>query len=47
MDAILFPDDPVRDAPLIVDQLDAWFPLAQGSAVVGVAAQIDWGYLCP
>ncbi len=43
VDAILFPDDPLEDAPLIVSQLDAWFPLAEGSCVFGVAATITWG----
>ena len=43
VDAILFPDDPLDDAELIISQLDAWFPLAEGSAVFGVAATITWG----
>jgi hypothetical protein len=43
VDAILFPDDPLADAPLIVSQLDGWFPLAEGSFVFGVAATITWG----
>ncbi|MCI0636352.1 MAG: hypothetical protein L0206_20920, partial [Actinobacteria bacterium] len=41
--AILFPDDPLVDAPLIIGQLDAWFPIAEGSAVIGVAGRITWG----
>ncbi len=47
IDAILFPDDPLEDAPLILSQLDAWFPLAQGSSVFGVAAKITWGTPVP
>ena len=42
-DAILFPDDPVVDAPLLISQLDAWFPLAEGNTVLAVAATITWG----
>lgn len=43
VDAILFPDDPVNDAQLIISQLDSWFPFAEGSAVFGIAATITWG----
>jgi hypothetical protein len=43
VDAVLFPDDVLNDSALLVSQLDAWFPLAEGSAVFGVAAQITWG----
>jgi hypothetical protein len=42
-DAIMFPDDPLGDAALIVSELDAWFPIADGSFVFGIAAQIAWG----
>jgi hypothetical protein len=43
IDAILFPSNPVADAPLIASQLDSWFPAVEGSAVFGVAATITWG----
>lgn len=43
VDAILFPEDAVAAAPLIVSLLDAWFPLAPGSSVFGVAGRITWG----
>lgn len=43
VDAILFPDNPLDDAPFIISQLDAWFPLADGSTVFGLAATITWG----
>jgi hypothetical protein len=43
VDAVLFPTDVVADAALIVSQLDSWFPVAEGSAVFGVAATITWG----
>ena len=47
IDAILFPDDPREDAALILSQLDAWFPPAEGSAVFGIAAEITWGTPVP
>jgi hypothetical protein len=43
VDAILFPDDAVANAEVIVAGLDAWFPLAPGSLVFGVAGRITWG----
>ncbi len=43
VDAILFPDDAVADAAAIVAGLDAWFPLAAGNLVFGVAGRITWG----
>jgi hypothetical protein len=43
VDAILFPEEPEKDAALIVSQLDSWFPLAEGSLVFGVAGRITWG----
>jgi hypothetical protein len=43
VDTILFPDDPVEDASAIISQLDAWFPLADGATVFGIAATITWG----
>ena len=43
VDAILFPDDPVRDGPLIIAQLDEFFPLAPDNTVIGPVAQIGWG----
>ncbi len=43
VDAILFPDDVLAATGSIVAGLDAWFPLAEGSSVFGVAATITWG----
>ncbi len=43
VDAILFPDNVLEDAPYLISQLDGWFPLAEGSSVFGVAATITWG----
>ena len=42
-DVIMFPDDPLGDSALIVRELDAWFPIADGNFVFGIAAQIAWG----
>jgi len=43
VDAILFPADPVKDAPYLISQLDSWFPLVADSTVFGIAATITWG----
>jgi hypothetical protein len=42
-DAVMFPEDPLGDAAVIVSDLDAWFPIADGSFVFGLAAEIAWG----
>jgi hypothetical protein len=42
-DAIMFPDDPAGGSAELVAQLDSWFPIAEGSAVFGVDAQLAWG----
>ena len=43
LDAILFDHDPVRDAPNIVANLGAIFPVAMGRYVFGPMALIGWG----
>ena len=43
VDALLFPDDPVRDAGLILSQIDDYFPLTDGNTVIGPVVQIGWG----
>lgn len=43
VDALLFPDDPVRDAALILSQIDEYFPLTDGNTVIGPVAKIGWG----
>jgi hypothetical protein len=40
---ILFPDDPVRDAPVILSNLSTIFPVAPGRYVFGPMAIIGWG----
>jgi hypothetical protein len=43
LDAILFPEDPVRDAPQIVSDLRAIFPPAVGRYVFGPMALLGYG----
>jgi hypothetical protein len=41
--SILFPQDPVRNAPRIISDLSAVFPPAQNRYVFGPMLMIDWG----
>ena len=43
LDAILFPDDPMRDAPRIISDLRRVFPPTQGRHIFGPMALIGWG----
>jgi hypothetical protein len=43
LDAILFPQDPVRNAPQIISDLRAVFPPADGRYVFGPMLEIGWG----
>ena len=43
LDAILFPDDPVANAPVILSTLDTIFPAQQGQYVFGPVFQLGWG----
>lgn len=43
VDRILFPEDPVRDAPQLISDLRAIFPPAQGRYVFGPMAILGWG----
>ncbi|GIH15139.1 hypothetical protein Raf01_33110 [Rugosimonospora africana] len=43
LDAILFPADPVADAPAIIDEFRSIFPPAQDSYVFGPIVKIGWG----
>ena len=43
LDAVLFPDDPVANAPMIISALDTIFPAQQGQYVFGPIFQINWG----
>jgi hypothetical protein len=42
-DAILFPENVLRDADLLVTQIDEYFPIMSGNTVVGPVAEIRWG----
>lgn len=43
LDAVLFPENPIADAPIIIDQLKSMFPPATDSYVFGPVVQISWG----
>ena len=43
LDAVLFPEDPIADAPVIIEQLGSIFPPAADSYVFGPVVQISWG----
>jgi hypothetical protein len=43
LDSILFPEDPVGNLTQILNDMEAAFPAAQGSFVVGAMLQIGWG----
>ncbi|MFZ5480956.1 MAG: DUF6603 domain-containing protein, partial [Myxococcota bacterium] len=43
LDALLFPDDPVGEAPALLAQLDAAFPRAHGAFALGPVFRVGWG----
>ncbi|WP_405475275.1 DUF6603 domain-containing protein [Streptomyces sp. NBC_00009] len=43
LDDVLFPDDPARAAPRILDTLASVFPARRGSQVVGPTFRLGWG----
>jgi hypothetical protein len=43
VDSVLFPPNPVQNAPRIIRDLEAFFPVAPGSFVIGVMVAIGWG----
>jgi hypothetical protein len=43
LDSILFPPDPVRDAPQIISDIRTIFPPAKGRYVFGPMLEIGWG----
>jgi hypothetical protein len=43
LDTILFPEDPVANAPAIIDAFSAIFPAADGRYVFGPVVKISWG----
>ncbi len=42
-DDVLFPEDPVRDAPRMIGRLRTLFPVKPQALVVGPAVEINWG----
>jgi hypothetical protein len=43
VDHILFPDDPVAEAPQIISDLETIFPPTEGQYVFGPMAELGWG----
>ena len=43
LESILFPKDPVRNAPTIIAALDRVFPVRRGSYLFGLMVQLQWG----
>lgn len=43
LDSILFPPDPVKDAPQIISDIQTIFPPAEGRYVFGPMLEIGWG----
>ena len=43
LDAVLFPQDPVADAPEVIATLGALFPAADGRVVFGPVVRFGWG----
>ncbi len=43
MDSIMFPEDPVANAPKIISDISAVFPSVQGQFIFGAMMKIGWG----
>ncbi|HKQ52941.1 MAG TPA: DUF6603 domain-containing protein, partial [Pyrinomonadaceae bacterium] len=43
LERVLFPKDPIKNAPQIISSLETFFPAKQGSYLFGFLAQISWG----
>jgi hypothetical protein len=43
MNTVLFPDDPIADAPIVIDTLASMFPAADGQYVFGPVVRFGWG----
>ena len=43
LDSVMFPEDPVANAPAIIEDLSAVFPPAPGQFLFGVMCKIGWG----
>lgn len=47
LERVLFPQDPIRNAPQIISSLDTFFPAKKDSYLFGLLAQISWGLSSP
>ena len=43
LDAIMFPPDPIDNAPQIISDMQSFFPIAQGNYIFGPLLEIGWG----
>lgn len=43
IDAVMFPDDPIAEAPRIIADLNQFFPVAEGRYTFGLMGIIGWG----
>ncbi|MGW7469156.1 DUF6603 domain-containing protein [Streptomyces xantholiticus] len=43
IDSVLFPVDPVANAPRVIRDVEAFFPVTEGQFCVGLMAAIGWG----
>jgi hypothetical protein len=43
LDSVMFPQDPIRNAPQILSNLNQVFPAAKGNHLFGPMVQISWG----
>ncbi len=43
LDSVMFPDDPIANAPAILDDIEAIFPPVHGQFVFGAMMKIGWG----
>ncbi len=43
LESVMFPKDPVRNAPTIIAALDRVFPIKRGSYLFGVIVRLGWG----
>ena len=47
LEKVLFPKDPIKNAPQVISSLDTFFPAKKGSYLFGFLAQIGWGPQSP
>jgi hypothetical protein len=43
LDSIMFPPDPIDNAPQIISDIESFFPVAQGNYVFGPLLEFGWG----